>query len=72
MKKVISIAFLFTAVLFAIASIQELRGSAELSGAELAAYNQAVHPWVNLAGTGACLLLAIMLWARRPSTGAAA
>lgn len=71
MRKVISIAFFFTAVLFAVAGFQELRGSAQLAGADLAAYNQAVHPWINLVGTGACLLLAIALWMKRPKADAA-
>ncbi|MBS1938339.1 MAG: hypothetical protein JSS84_11075 [Bacteroidetes bacterium] len=44
MYKVISIAFLITATLFAVAGMQEFRGSLQLSGADLTAYNEAVHP----------------------------
>lgn len=69
MYKVISIAFLITAALFAVAGIQELRGSMQLSGTDLTAYNEAVHPWINLVGTGVCLVLAIVLWMKHPKVG---
>ncbi len=70
MYKVISIAFLITAALFAVAGMQEFRGSLQLSGADLTAYNEAVHPWINLAGTGGCLLLALVLWMKHPKADA--